>query len=48
MTQLPLLQPTAWSVAQVTRYLKDLLESDHNLAAKNLDKKKIIVLKKRR
>jgi exodeoxyribonuclease VII large subunit len=32
MTQLPLLQPTTWSVAQVTHYLKDLLESDHNLA----------------
>jgi exodeoxyribonuclease VII large subunit len=32
MTQMPLLQPTAWSVAQVTHYLKDLLESDHNLA----------------
>ena len=32
MTQMPLLQPTAWSVAQVTRYLKELLESDHNLA----------------
>jgi exodeoxyribonuclease VII large subunit len=26
------LQPAAWSVAQVTNYLKDLLESDHNLA----------------
>jgi exodeoxyribonuclease VII large subunit len=32
MTQMPLLQPTAWSVTQVTHYLKDLLESDHNLA----------------
>ncbi len=32
MTQLPLLQPQSWSVAQVTRYLKELLESDHNLA----------------
>ena len=32
MTQMPLLQPTAWSVAQITHYLKDLLESDHNLA----------------
>ncbi len=32
MTQMPLLQPQSWSVAQVTRYLKDLLESDHNLA----------------
>ena len=32
MTQMPLLQPTIWSVAQVTHYLKDLLESDHNLA----------------
>jgi len=32
MTQMPLLQPVAWSVAQVTNYLKDLLESDHNLA----------------
>jgi exodeoxyribonuclease VII large subunit len=32
MTQMPLLQPPSWSVAEVTRYLKDLLESDHNLA----------------
>jgi exodeoxyribonuclease VII large subunit len=32
MTQMPLLQPTTWSVSQVTHYLKDLLESDHNLA----------------
>jgi exodeoxyribonuclease VII large subunit len=29
---MPLLQPQSWSVAEVTRYLKDLLESDHNLA----------------
>ncbi len=29
---MPLFQPTSWSVADVTRYLKDLLESDHNLA----------------
>lgn len=27
-----LLQTQSWSVAEVTRYLKDLLESDHNLA----------------
>jgi exodeoxyribonuclease VII large subunit len=32
MSQLPLLTPAAWSVAEVTDYLKDLLESDHNLA----------------
>jgi exodeoxyribonuclease VII large subunit len=32
MTQMPLLQPTTWSVSQVTHYLKDLLESDTNLA----------------
>ena len=32
MTQMPLLQPQSWSVAEVTRYLKDLLEFDHNLA----------------
>ena len=32
MTQMSLLQPTTWSVSQVTHYLKDLLESDHNLA----------------
>ena len=32
MTQMSLLQPKSWSVAEVTRYLKDLLESDHNLA----------------
>ena len=32
MTQMTLLQPTTWSVSQVTHYLKDLLESDHNLA----------------
>ncbi len=29
---MPLLQPKSWSVGEVTRYLKDLLESDHNLA----------------
>jgi len=27
-----LFQPASWSVTDVTRYLKDLLESDHNLA----------------
>lgn len=32
MTQMSLLQPTTWSVSQVTHYLKDLLESDQNLA----------------
>jgi exodeoxyribonuclease VII large subunit len=32
MIQMSLLQPTTWSVSQVTHYLKDLLESDHNLA----------------
>jgi exodeoxyribonuclease VII large subunit len=32
MTQMSLLQSTTWSVIQVTQYLKDLLESDHNLA----------------
>jgi len=32
MTQMSLLQTQSWSVAEVTRYLKDLLESDHNLA----------------
>jgi exodeoxyribonuclease VII large subunit len=32
MTQMSFLQPQSWSVAEVTRYLKDLLESDHNLA----------------
>jgi exodeoxyribonuclease VII large subunit len=32
MTQMSLLQPSTWSVTQVTHYLKDLLESDHNLA----------------
>jgi exodeoxyribonuclease VII large subunit len=32
MAQYPLFQPKSWSVAELTRYLKDLLESDHNLA----------------
>ena len=32
MEQLSFLQPSSWSVAQVTGYLKDLLEADHNLA----------------
>lgn len=29
--QLSLLKPESWSVSDITRYLKDLLESDHNL-----------------
>lgn len=32
MNQMSLMQTSSWSVAQVTAYLKDLLESDHNLA----------------
>jgi exodeoxyribonuclease VII large subunit len=32
MEQIPLFQPKSWSVTDLTRYLKDLLESDHNLA----------------
>ncbi len=32
MAQLSFLQTTSWSVTQITRYLRDLLESDHNLA----------------
>ena len=32
MAQLSFLQPTSWSVTKITRYLRDLLESDHNLA----------------
>ena len=33
MDQLPLFQtPTSWSVTEINRYLKELLESDHNLA----------------
>ena len=32
MSQISLLSPTAWSVDEVTNYLKSLLESDHNLA----------------
>jgi exodeoxyribonuclease VII large subunit len=31
MTQMPILQSTTWNVTEVTQYLKDLLESDHNL-----------------
>jgi exodeoxyribonuclease VII large subunit len=31
MSQLPLFQPSSWSVTNITRYLRDLLESDHNL-----------------
>lgn len=31
MTQLPLFEATSWTVTDVTRYLRDLLESDHNL-----------------
>jgi exodeoxyribonuclease VII large subunit len=30
--QMSLFQPASWSVTDITRYLKDLLESDHNLA----------------
>ena len=30
--QISLFQPPSWSVTDITRYLKDLLESDHNLA----------------
>jgi exodeoxyribonuclease VII large subunit len=30
--QLSFFQPPSWSVTDLTRYLKDLLESDHNLA----------------
>jgi exodeoxyribonuclease VII large subunit len=30
--QMSLFQPASWSVTDLTRYLKDLLESDHNLA----------------
>ena len=32
MAQLSFLQPQSWSVTDLTFYLKDLLESDHNLA----------------
>ena len=32
MEQIPLFQSKSWSVTDLTRYLKDLLESDHNLA----------------
>jgi exodeoxyribonuclease VII large subunit len=35
MEQLPLFRPpapTSWSVSELNRYIKDLLESDHNLA----------------
>jgi exodeoxyribonuclease VII large subunit len=32
MVQPSLFPPTAWSVADVNRYLRDLLESDHNLS----------------
>ena len=32
MNQMSFLQPTSWSVSEVSAYLKDLLESDHNLA----------------
>jgi exodeoxyribonuclease VII large subunit len=32
MEQMSLFQPKSWSVTDLTRYLKDLLESDHNLA----------------
>lgn len=32
MTQMPFFQPSTWSVTEVTHYLKDLLESDQNLA----------------
>ncbi len=31
MTQLPLLEPQSWSVTDLTRYLRDLLESDQQL-----------------
>ncbi|MBN1536329.1 MAG: exodeoxyribonuclease VII large subunit [Anaerolineales bacterium] len=31
MDQLPLFEPPAWSVSELTRYLKDLLEEDHLL-----------------
>jgi exodeoxyribonuclease VII large subunit len=30
--QMSLFKPASWSVTEITRYLKDLLESDHNLA----------------
>ena len=30
--QIPLFKPASWSVTDITRYLKDLQESDHNLA----------------
>jgi len=30
--QMSLFKPASWSVTDITRYLKDLLESDHNLA----------------
>ncbi len=32
MNQMSFLQSTAWSVGDITQYIKDLLESDHNLA----------------
>jgi exodeoxyribonuclease VII large subunit len=32
MSQLSFFQPQSWSVTDLTTYLKDLLESDHNLA----------------
>ena len=32
MVQPSLFPPTAWSVAEVNRYMRDLLESDHNLS----------------
>jgi exodeoxyribonuclease VII large subunit len=31
MEQFSLFQPKSWSVTELTRYLKDLIESDHNL-----------------
>ncbi len=31
MTQLPLIEPQSWSITDLTRYLRNLLESDHYL-----------------
>jgi exodeoxyribonuclease VII large subunit len=31
MAQLPLFEPPSWTVGDLTRYVRDLLESDHNL-----------------
>ena len=30
--KIPLIQQASWSVSEITKYLKDLLESDHNLS----------------